>query len=197
MRPHGASPDDHAAMALCAAGHKEGFEALYARQAAACRSYAGLILRDGHHAEDVVQEAYLDLWRTADRYDVRRSSVRSWLLMPTHRRAVDRLRAERRRATCPLAPGDDWPDPAPTPDTQAISALLEQQVHQALAGLPLSKLEALVLAYWGGYTQREIAALTGSPVGTVKSRMHDAMRELNAGLSRIVLGDPRHDGCPD
>lgn len=169
-------------MALCAAGHPDGLTALYVRHAAACLAHARSIIRDGHHAEDAVQEAYLDVWRQAGRYDRRRSSVRSWLLMLTHRKAIDRVRSEQRRATYPLEPSHDHPDPASGTDARAITAILGKWVCHALAELTPVKREALVLAYWGGYTQREIATLTGAPLGTVKSRMRSATTELAAML---------------
>lgn len=176
--------NDEAAMALCVAGYPDGLTALYARHSAACLAHARSILRDGHHAEDAVQEAYLDVWRQAGRYDRRQSSVRSWLVMLTHRKAVDRARSEQRRTTSPLEPSHDWPDPASGPDAQAINAVLGKQLHHGLAGLTPAKREALVLAYWGAYTHREIATLTGAPLGTVKSRMHSATTELIVMLER-------------
>jgi len=180
--PSELTADDEIAMAMCAVGHPDGLTALYVRHAAVCLAHARSIVRDGHHAEDAVQEAYLDVWRQASRYDRRRSSVRSWLLMLTHRKAVDRARSEQRRATYPLNPSYDPPDPGPGPDVRAITAVLGRQVYQALTELTPVKREVLVLAYWGGYTLREIATLTGAPLGTVKSRMHSATAELIAML---------------
>ena len=146
-----------------------------ARPATACRSG---VLRDAHYAEDAVQEAFFDLWRSRARFDAGLSSVRSWLLMLTYRRAVDRVRSKQRRRTSELGPENDFPDDRSGPDAQVITALLAGHAQAALATLPPTQREALVLAYWGGYTQREIASLTKTPFGTVKSRMHAGMREL-------------------
>ncbi len=161
-----------------AAGDADGLEALYALHGPTCYGLALAVLRDALDAEDAVQEAFVDLWRSRACFDARRSSVRSWLLMLTHRRAVDRVRSEQRRRTSELGPEHDFPDDRSGPDAQVITAQLAEQAQAALATLPPTQREALVLAYWGGYTQREIASLTGTPIGTVKSRMHAGMREL-------------------
>lgn len=89
---------DQAALARCAKGSGKALELLYERHATACLTRARAVLRDTNHAEDAVQEAFLVLWRNADRYDAQQCSVRSWLLMLTHRKAVDRARKEQRVA---------------------------------------------------------------------------------------------------
>lgn len=161
-----------------AAGDVDGLEVLYALHGPSCYGLALAVLRDAHHAQDAVQEAFVDLWRSQTRFDARRSVVRSWLLMLTHRRAIDRVRSEQRHRTSELGPENDFPDDRSGPDAQVIIGLLTEQAQAALATLPPTQREALVLAYWGGYSQREIASLTGTPIGTVKSRMHAGMREL-------------------
>lgn len=96
--------------------------------------------------------------------------------------AVDRVRSEQRRRTLVLVPEDDPHDENPGPDAQALMRLLGTQARAALAELPPVKREAVVLAYWDGYTQSEIARLTQTPLGSVKSRMHGALRDLSAML---------------
>lgn len=174
---------DVSRVARCVSGDGQAVEELYANHGGSCLSLARSIVVDPHHAEDAVQEAFLDLWRHADRFDSRQSSVRGWLLLLTHRKAVDRVRSEQRRRTSELLPDDEHEDDGPGPDVQAIRALAGDRTRQALAALPRIKREALVLAYWGGYTQREISVLTSVPIGTVKSRMRSAMEELSAGLA--------------
>lgn len=183
MNDSGAAADT-ACVAACAGGDGAALEALYERYAASCLRHARSILVDQHHAEDAVQEAYLELWRHAGRFDPRRSSVRSWLLMLTHRRAVDRVRVEQRRQTCLLTPELDPVDDGLGPGEQALVALAGEQARQALERLTPRKRQAIVLAYWGGYTQREIAALTRTPIGTVKTRLRSALQDLGAGLPR-------------
>ena len=175
-----------AAVARCAAGDGTALEMLYQQHARSCLRLARSVLVDGHHAEDAVQEAYLELWCHADRFDSSRSSVRGWLLMLTHRKAVDRVRREQRRSTVMLVPEHDVSDEGPSTEMQAVSQVLGRQAVEALAALEPVKREALVLAYWGGYTQREIAVLTSTPIGTVKSRMHAAMKDLARLLPQDV-----------
>ena len=167
----------------CATGDGRALEELYANHGGSCLALARSILLDPHHAEDAVQEAFLDLWRHPERFDSQQSSARSWLLLLTHHKAVDRVRSEQRRKTSVLAPGDDaYEDERPGPEAQAITALAGDRTRDALAALPAAKREALVLAYWGGYTQQEISTLTSTPIGTVKSRMYAAMKDLSRSL---------------
>lgn len=170
-------------VAQCASGDGHALEELYANYGGSCLALARSILIDPHHAQDAVQEAFLDLWRHPHRFDSQQSSARSWLLLLTHRKAVDRVRSEQRRRTSALVPDDDaYEDQRPGPEAQALTALAGDRARDALAALAPAKREALVLAYWGGYTQREIAALTSTPIGTVKSRMSTAMRDLGTSL---------------
>ena len=174
---------DASRVAQCVRGDGHALEELYANHGGSCLALARSIVVDPHHAEDAVQEAFLDLWRHPDRFDSEQSSARSWLLLLTHRKSVDRVRSEQRRKTSALVPDDDaYEDERPGPEAQALTALVGDRTREALAALPPAKREALVLAYWGGYTQREIAALTATPIGTVKSRMYTAMKELGASL---------------
>ena len=175
---------DAADIADCASGDEEALERLYVQHAPACLSLARSILVDPHYAQDAVQEAFLHLWRHADRFDAGRSTARAWLLMLTRCRAIDRVRAEERRRTLALSPEDDRADPTPGPSQQAVTALLAAHAVGAIASLSAVKREAVVLAYWGGYTQREIALITGAPLGTVKTRTRDALRELAASFAR-------------
>ena len=178
---------DAAALSQCTAGSEQALEQLYAEHGAACLSLARSILVDPDYAQDAVQEAFLHLWRHADRFDARRSTARAWLLMLTRCRAVDRVRVEERRKTLALAPHDDRPDSGPGPYQQAVTSLLGSQAVGALATLSQGKREAVVLAYWGGYTQREIAAMTSTPLRTVKTRTRDALRELAGALAETAL----------
>ncbi len=173
---------DAASIADCAAGDPTGLDNLYGRHGGACLVLARQILFDAHYAEDTVQEVFLHLWRNASAFDANRSSARTWLIMLTRHRAVDRVRYEQRRAASALGEKDDHPDDRPGPEVLAITALLGERAVSALALLTENKREALVLAYWGGYTQREIAVMTNAPLGTVKTRMRDALIQLHRSL---------------
>ncbi len=128
-----------------------------------------------------MQEAYLDLWRVAGRFHSQRSSVRAFLLMLTHRRAVDRVRSEQKRQASPLGPEHDRADDEAGPEACALLALLSEETRDALAVLRPAAREAIVLAYWGA-TRSGRSPVTGVPIGTVKSRMNAGMRELRAAL---------------
>ena len=173
---------DADAVARCAAGDQLALEQLYRRHGGVCHRFARQILRDPHFAEDVVQEAYLSLWRSAAQFDGNRSSTRAWLIMLTRARAIDRVRYEQRRTVLALDQSFDRPDPRPGPDAQAISAALGRETVAALAVLTTVQREVLVLAYWGGYTQCEIPSMTGTPLGTVKTRTRAALATLSRHL---------------
>ena len=165
-------------VADCAAGDALALEALYRRHGGACLAHARRVVIDDHLAQDVVQEAFLELWRHASRFDGQRSSARTWLIMLTHRRSVDRVRSGERRRTEELTPDRDRADGRRGPQDHAIVAALGDAARQALDALAPAKREVIVLAYWGGLTQNEIAQRTGTPLGTVKTRTAAAMREL-------------------
>jgi RNA polymerase sigma factor (sigma-70 family) len=159
-------------------------EVLYDRYGKAAYSLARRILTDELLAQDVVQEVFLSLWRNAGRFDAGRGTVATYLLSMTHHRAVDVVRREenlrRRRASDEVL--EFQPDPAPGVEAEAEAAERRAEVRAALAQLPPPQREALALAYFGGYTQREVATLVGVPLGTVKTRMAAGMRKLKEAL---------------
>jgi RNA polymerase sigma factor (sigma-70 family) len=161
---------------------------LYQRFVRPCYSLARRICADDGLAEEVVQEVFLTLWRDPSRFDPSRGSLATWLLTLIHHKAVDAVRREstlRRRMVAVPEAGEDWsPTPAPGADQTAMARIAAGQVRAALHRLPIEQRQALALAYFGGHTQREIAALTGVPLGTVKSRMFTAVQRL-----RLLLTD--------
>lgn len=162
-------------------------ESLYARYGTPCYGLARRILGDDGLAQDVVQEVFLALWNQPERFDAGRGPFASWLLALVHHKAVDSVRREqnaRRRSSAPDVL-DQKPDPAPGVAEEVWTGLRRERVRAALRELPEPQRHALALAYYGGYTQREIAGLTGLPLGTVKTRMLLGMRRL-----RAALGDP-------
>jgi len=173
---------DRAALERIARDELGALDDLYERYKTMAYSIAYRITNDATLAEDVVQEAFLGVWRNASRYVEGRGSVKTWLLSIVHHRAIDAVR--RRRATVDLPERDDAPPPVMRlPDVwgEVSSNLDADEVRAALASLSDVQREALELAYFGGLTQTEIAERTGTPLGTVKSRMRLgllAMREL-------------------
>lgn len=160
----------------------DDLEALFKAHGAFCYSLARRILRDPDLAQDAVQEAFLEHWRSKT-FDGTRSTHRRWLLMLTHRQAVDRVRHEERRKTSPMDEAADQMSTSRSPEELAMASHMAPKVRAALNALPRVQQEALALAYWGGYKQREIAAITQTPIGTVKTRMRSGMIALGGALN--------------
>jgi RNA polymerase sigma factor (sigma-70 family) len=182
-RAYRAQQDSHL-VALVAEGDATALEALYDRYGGAAWSLALRILTDQSLAEDVVREVFLSLWREARRFDPARGTVATYLLSTTHHRAVDVVRREEnlRRRHGPEEVLALAPDQPPGLDDEVEVAERRGRIRAALAELPEPQREALMLAYFGGYTQREIASLVGVPLGTVKTRMAAGMRRLKDEL---------------
>jgi RNA polymerase sigma factor (sigma-70 family) len=159
-------------------------EALYDRYGRAAYSLARRILTEETLAQDVVQEVFLSLWRDARRFDAGRGTVATYLLSMTHHRAVDVVRREEnlRRWRTSDEGLELAPDPKARVEDEVEASERRAEVRAALAELPAAQREALLLAYFGGYTQREVAALVGVPLGTVKTRMAAGMRKMKEAL---------------
>jgi RNA polymerase sigma-70 factor, ECF subfamily len=187
QRGRSASPvddADRAVLALVTAGQLDALQELYDRYRVMAYSIALRITTDASLAEDVVQDAFLGVWRNAGRYVEGRGSVKTWLLSIVHHRAVDAVR--RRRPTTELPEREDVPPAQLTlPDIWAdVAAGLDRaEIARALATLPDVQREAIELAYWGGLTQPEIAERTGAPLGTVKSRVRLGLLALRRALT--------------
>jgi RNA polymerase sigma factor (sigma-70 family) len=184
-------PDDRGLVGRVIEGDGSALEALYARYGRACYALARRILADDQFAQDCVQEVFLTVWRDAARFDASRGAFSSWLLSMTHHKAVDAVRREenlRKRRTGPDALETQESD-APPVDEEVWSGLRGARVRRALQTLPDAQREALTLAYFGGFTQREIAGLTATPLGTVKTRMLTGMRRLKLSLDGLSRAD--------
>jgi RNA polymerase sigma factor (sigma-70 family) len=174
---------DRDVLGRISAGELDALEELYDRYRTMAYSIALRITTDAALAEDVVQDAFLGAWRNANRYLEGRGSVKTWLLSIVHHRAVDAVR--RRRPTTELPDRESTPPTALTiPDIwpEVAGRLDRESVREALAGLSDSQREALELAYFSGLTQQEIAARTGAPLGTVKSRMRLGLLAMRRAL---------------
>lgn len=186
---------DEALAAAVRHGDDAALEQLYRRYGGACFGLASRIVRDTRLAEDVVQEVFLTLWRGAE-HDTGRGSVATWLLTITHHRAVDLVRRESshstRRASAEKLTGLISQDPSP--EDRAWASLRGTRVRQALAALRVEHREVLLLAYYGGYSQSEIASMTGLPLGTVKSRTLSGMQALRGQLAATVDDRSREEG---
>jgi RNA polymerase sigma-70 factor (ECF subfamily) len=158
------------------------FSVLYDRHAGVAFAVALRICRERPLAEDAVQEAFLSVWRARLRYDSRRGSVRGWVLRIVHNRAIDLLRRT------PRDHGESFyqaiEDRLQAQATESQTDLCEQAqtLRSALDALPAEQSSVIELAYYGGYTQTEIAGIFGVPVGTVKGRMRLGLQKLRAEL---------------
>jgi RNA polymerase sigma factor (sigma-70 family) len=167
---------DEQVLEAIAAGDEAALGELYDRFGRVAYGVALRILRDQALAEDAVQEAFLAVWRSAESYRRERAKPATWILTLVHRRAVDLVRREDRRRGEPL---DEAPEAAGT--AVADEADLRDRrtaVQAALRQLPDDQRRALELAYYGGYTQSELAERLGVPLGTIKSRMFAGLTHL-------------------
>jgi RNA polymerase sigma factor (sigma-70 family) len=189
MRRHHAHLSDEALVALVARGDEDALAELYDRVGRVAYGLALRVLRDERHAEDAVQEAFLQVWRSAATFRAERAKASTWILTLVHRRAVDLVRREERRQADPLT-DDSAAGVAPEETEEAAWLRFERErVQAALKQLPDVQREALELAYYGGFSQSELAERLGVPLGTIKSRMF-------AGLARLreLLDDSTQEG---
>jgi len=168
-------------------GSPDALGRLYDRYGATVYALARRIVSRLEDAEEVVQDVFAQVWRQADQYRTDRASVAGWIIMLARTRAIDRLRARRARPDEDrgVDPGEAVPVPAvgPSPELAALSADDAKRVRQALAALPENQRSLLELAYYEGLTHTEIAAKTGVPLGTVKTRIRAAMDALRGALT--------------
>lgn len=175
-------PTDEELLSRIATGETGAFELLYDRYARPCFSLALRIVGDAKSAEDVVQESFLNVWRMAGSYDVHRGPARSWLLGTVHHRAVDFYRKARGRPVVDLSASEYVAVEADDLWRRVILAIDGDALRLALAQLPKEQQEAIELAYFSGYSHREIAEQQQLPLGTVKSRIRMGMDKLRESL---------------
>ncbi|WP_404434814.1 ECF RNA polymerase sigma factor SigK [Microbacterium lacus] len=181
----GAPPVDHVGELIqrVAQGDQGAFARLY--DMLSPRAF-GLILRvlvDRSQSEEVLQEVFLEVWQSAERFAPNRGQGRSWVLTIAHRRAVDRVRSAQSSADRDVRIGFRDLDVAHDGVAEQVELRIEgEKVTTALATLPEAQREALTLAYYGGYSQSEIAALVGAPLGTIKTRMRDGLSRLRTEM---------------
>ncbi|MGH7541700.1 MAG: sigma-70 family RNA polymerase sigma factor [Gemmatimonadota bacterium] len=182
------APDAELLRRMQRAGDEGAFRELFSRHAALAHALAHRLVRQTHLAEEIVQEAFLALWRSPERYDRSKGSVRSWLMGAVHHRAVDAVRREesqRRRATAASALRVVMDDPADEL-VVAIDRPREQElVRKALDELPDEQRDVIASMYFEGLSQTQIAQQTGLPLGTVKSRTLLGMRRLRGLLEDL------------
>ena len=178
-------------MARLAAGEPAALRQLHDRYAGLVFGLARRVLGDDAMAEDVAQEVFVAIWQEPGRFDPTRGSLRSWLGLLAHRRAVDRVRAEVRRAKGEhkLDGTELTANDQNEVDEQLARAWLAGRVQAALAQLPTEQREAVVLAYYGGRTYRQVAVELDIPEGTAKSRLRLALAKLDDLLQPLIGQD--------
>jgi RNA polymerase sigma-70 factor (ECF subfamily) len=205
--PHGAAPqgaaDDAALVARLAAGDAEALGALYDRHGGACLALARAVVGAADEADDVVAEAFAQLWRTAGRYDPARGSVAAWAVTVTRTRALDHVRARRRRTGAEeraaadvgalnALPATDAPalplGGTEAPDAGLLRGEAAGRVRRAVAALPAPQRDAILLAFFGGLTHTDVAERLGEPLGTVKTRIRAGLHKLRAALRPLAPG---------
>jgi RNA polymerase sigma-70 factor (ECF subfamily) len=177
---------DEELMPLIGAKDPGAFEVFYDRHGGVAFSLAYRIVGERGAAEDVVQEAFISIWRSGARYDQSRGSVRSWMLGIVRNRAIDFLRSKAGRA-----PKLDFDDDAvlehraadELTDTEALRRETAREVRGVLDELPGDQSKVIQLAYFGGFSHSEIASMLGVPLGTVKGRMRLGLEKIRGQLA--------------
>ena len=167
-----------ALLVLVARGDQGAFEAVYDQLARPVYGVIRRVLRDPAQSEEVAQEVLLEVWRTASRFDPAAGSAATWVLTIAHRRAIDRVRAE--TAATGREQKSAWTDTGSRGSrdevAEAVEASLDRErVQHCLGGLTDVQRESITLAYYGGYTYRQVAALLGVTLAAIKTRIRDGL----------------------
>ena len=170
---------DEQVLARVARGDEAAFEVLYDRFAPAVYGMVRSVLRDPAQSEEVAQEVLVEIWRTAARFDSGRGSTRSWIFTMARRRAVDRVRSAQAAGARELRAAAGSGSTEYDEVSEEVEIRLEQQqVRRCLGGLTDLQREAVDLAFYRGYTHREVSELLTVPLGTVKTRLRDGLIRL-------------------
>jgi RNA polymerase sigma-70 factor (ECF subfamily) len=175
-------PEEERLLARVASGDVDSFAAVYDRYSRSVYALAWKMLGDPQAAQEVAQEVFEAIWRGAKAFAPGRGSARTWILAMAHHKTVDAMRRQRVRAVEPLS--ESQVDDADVM-AQALRSVEGAAVRAALGGLSEAQRVVVVLAYYGGYTQQEIAARLGIPLGTVKTRIRDGLLRLRDRLKAV------------
>lgn len=162
-----------------ARGDEQAFATLYDRLSPVVFGIIRRVLRDPAQSEEVMQEVLLEVWRTAARYDRTRASAQTWALTIAHRRAIDRVRSEQAASDREVRVGQRAGDTSHDEVVETVVGNLERErVRRCLGTLTDIQRESITLAYYSGYTYREVSGVLGVPLPTVKTRMRDGLIRL-------------------
>ncbi len=176
--PEEGQPDLNQLLRLVAVGDQSAFELVYRQLARPAYGVIRRVLRDPAQAEEVAPEVLLEVWRTATRFDPSAGSAATWVLTIAHRRAIDRVRAA--AAATAREQKTAWPSPdSADAMVDAWEASLDRdRVQRCLGGLTDVQRESITLAYYGGYTYRQVAALVDATLAAIKTRIHDGLTRM-------------------
>ncbi len=183
---------DDQLITLISNGEKEALDVFYNRHARSVFSLARYMLRDTTLAEEATQDIFVNLWLKASSYNPQRGKPKAWFMSIAHHRIIDLIRARKRHLQSTNEVSHELLDlhPSSGPGTEELAYrnLARETIIKALASLPSEQREVLVLAYFEGYSQSEIASKLGQPLGTVKTRVRLGMQKLRASSqNREVL----------
>ena len=176
--PEDGEPDHSQLLRRAAVGDQEAFELLYRELARPAYGVIRRVLRDPAQSEEVTQEVMLEVWRTAARFDPARSSAATWVLTIAHRRAVDRVRTE--VAASEREQRTAWADALPDDDVADVveNSIDRDRVRRCLDDLSEIQRQSITLAYYHGYTYREVSALVDATLAAIKSRIRDGLLRM-------------------
>ena len=182
---------DDQLITLISNGEKEALDVFYNRHAHSVFSLARYMLRDTTLAEEATQDIFVNLWLKASSYNPQRGKPKAWFMSIAHHRIIDLIRARKRHVQStnevPHELLDLHPSSGPGTEELAYRNLAREMVIKALAVLPSEQRQVIVLAYFEGYSQSEIAAKLGQPLGTVKTRVRLGMQKLRANFPNMEV----------
>ncbi len=176
--------DIEALIAKCALGDRAAFEALYAATSAKLFGICLRVLNNRAEAEDALQEAYVKIWRNADRYQAGGYSPMTWLITIARNHSIDRLRSRRVQATGGMDEADAIPDSGPGPEALVIADSERGQLVGCLAELPQDRAQAIRLAYLHGETYADLAVRFDVPLNTMRTWLRRSLQKLKECLTR-------------
>ncbi len=185
---------DHQLMYRVAMAEKEALEALYTRYSSSVYSLAMFMLKQEALAEEVTQDIFLNIWSKASSYKAERGEPKSWIMSVAHHRIVDVIRS-RRRTQNVTDPGaydrlETLPSSRISTEEEVERRIEREYILEALNTLPPEQREVIMLAYFEGYSQSEMAKILNQPLGTVKTRVRLAMKKLRAALEGEIDDGP-------